>query len=108
MSGDGFNASVTSSVEMEYTLVPGQTGYLNVTVKGVCYSGTVGECTGGSCLVEDGTGVEICAPTWTFNGVDGQDNGVPESEDEDAVHGLMAGKNVGLAILVAFGGCFGG
>ncbi|KAJ0423860.1 hypothetical protein BJY00DRAFT_309677 [Aspergillus carlsbadensis] len=63
MSGDSFNASVMGSVEMQYNLAPGQAGYLNAAVKGRCYSKTVG-----IAPVEDGNGVEICAPIWTFNG----------------------------------------
>ncbi|KAL2808164.1 hypothetical protein BJX63DRAFT_41448 [Aspergillus granulosus] len=69
MSGEGFNASVTGSVEMQYSLSPGQTGYLNITVSKMCYNGTVAGCTGGG-GIENGTGVEICAPIWTFNGMD--------------------------------------
>jgi hypothetical protein len=39
-------------------------------VKGLCYPGSVGDCTSGGGTVEDGIGVEICAPIWTFNGMD--------------------------------------
>jgi hypothetical protein len=36
----------------------------------------------------------------------GRDNEV--SESEDVAYGLMAGKHVGLAMMVAFSDCFGG
>lgn len=68
--GDGFNHSVRGSVENTYPMRAGQSGYLNVTIKRQCFTGTVEGCAsdGGDGHGEDGTVVRVCAPIWEADG----------------------------------------
>ncbi|EAW07058.1 uncharacterized protein ACLA_087640 [Aspergillus clavatus NRRL 1] len=56
-----FNDSVIVSIDQTRILQPGQSGYLNLTALMFCYTGALSNCTG---ALENGTGVEFCAPVW--------------------------------------------
>ncbi|KAL2865057.1 uncharacterized protein BJX67DRAFT_192588 [Aspergillus lucknowensis] len=115
-----FNETIIASIDATRILEPGQSAYLNFTAYRFCYTGTVGKCTEG---VEDGVGVEICAPFWHntssdgFPSLDGEYKIVNISEEdvgrypdpyENQVRGEDDGEGGAAGLRVGGGVVFGG
>ncbi|EPE37131.1 hypothetical protein GLAREA_09294 [Glarea lozoyensis ATCC 20868] len=63
--GKDFNRTVIGVIDTVMPLEPGTAGYINFYPLLLCAEGTMKNCTGG---IEDGLGIEACAPVATVDG----------------------------------------